>query len=113
MTIESFETSKTGQFGDLLTNRKKDNELKVGFLAGAFFEYFRMWGKEYEQQIYKDADKIAGNLKKRFKSVIYPGLCDTIDKCSKAGEIFKKEDACCLINKSKGKLIRCLINKSK
>ncbi|MCL5985691.1 MAG: hypothetical protein M1371_03895 [Actinobacteria bacterium] len=92
MTIESFETSKTEIFGDLLSNRKKDKELKAGFLAGAYFEYFRMWGAEYEQQIHRDADLVASNLKKRFKNVVYPGLCDTMDKCAKAGELFKSED---------------------
>jgi hypothetical protein len=47
MKIESFETSRTAQFGDLLSTRKKDKELKVGLLAGAFFEYYRMWGDAY------------------------------------------------------------------
>ena len=52
MKVESFETSQTAEFGDLLSGRAKDKELKVGFLAGAYFEYYRMWGEGYDQQIH-------------------------------------------------------------
>jgi L-arabinose isomerase len=89
--IESFETSKTTEFGDLLSERKKDKELKVGLLAGAYFEYYRMWGDVYEQQIRCDMDVVAANLRQRFKHVIYPGLADTMDKFARAGELFLEE----------------------
>jgi L-arabinose isomerase len=92
MFIESFETSKTAVYGDLLGARRPDKELKVGFLAGAYFEYYRMWGEGYARQIQADMDLVAANLRKRFKNVIYPGLCDTMDKCARAGEIFKQEE---------------------
>jgi L-arabinose isomerase len=92
MKVESFETSKTTEFGDLLSERKKDKELKVGLLAGAYFEYYRMWGDAYEQQIHDDMDLVAENLRKRFKHVVYPGLADTMDKFAKAGEIFLEEE---------------------
>ena len=92
MTIESFETSKSAVFGDLLSVRKADKALKVGFLAGAFFEFFRMWGEDYERQIYADAEVVAGNLRQRFENLVYPGLCDTLDKCAAAGDLFKREE---------------------
>lgn len=92
MKAESFETSRTNEFGDLLSSRPKDKELKVGLLAGAYFEYYRMWGEAYEQQIHKDMEVVADNLRKRFKHVVYPGLADTMDKCARAGQIFKQEE---------------------
>lgn len=91
MKIESFETSQATQFGDLLSERKKDKELKIGLLAGAFFEYYRMWGDAYERQIRADMDLVAENLRKRFKQVVYPGLADTMDKFARAGDIFLEE----------------------
>ena len=92
MLIESFETSQSGVFGDLLSARRPDKPFKVGFLAGAYFEYYRMWGEDYARQIREDMDVVAGNLRKRFTHVVYPGLCDTLDKCAAAGERFKQED---------------------
>jgi len=93
MKIESFETSKGKVFGDLLSEKKKDKELKVGFLPGAYFEYFRMWGKTFEKQIHGDMEVVANNLRRRFKNVVCPpDLCDTIDKCNEAGKLFRKED---------------------
>jgi L-arabinose isomerase len=92
MKIESFETSQTEVFGDLLSGRKQDSELKVGFLAGAFFEYYRMWGEGYERQIRADAERVASHLRARFANVVYPGLCDTMDKCAAAGDLFERED---------------------
>jgi L-arabinose isomerase len=92
MEVQSFETSQTAEFGDLLSGRVSDKSLKVGFLAGAYFEYYRMWGEAYERQIHQDMDLVAGNLRKRFKNVVYPGLCDTLDKCARAGQRFKAED---------------------
>ncbi len=91
MFIESFETSKTAVYGDLLGGRRQDKELKVGFLAGAYFEYYRMWGEGFAEQIRADMDLVAANLRKRFKNVVYPGMCDTMDKCARAGEIFRQE----------------------
>jgi len=93
MKIESFETSSSQVFGDLLSRKRKDKELKIGLLPGAYFEYFRMWGKTFEKQIQEDMDVVVNNLRKRFKNLVCPpGLCDTIDKCEEAGKLFKKED---------------------
>ncbi len=93
MKIESFETSKNKVFGDLLSEKKKDKELKIGLLPGAYFEYFRMWGETYEKQIHGDMEVVANNLRKKFKNVVCPpDLCDTIDKCNEAGKLFRKED---------------------
>ena len=91
MFIESFETSQTDLFGDLLSARTQDKELTVGFLAGAYFEYYRMWGEGYEKQIRADMDLVAENLRRRFKHVVYPGLADTVDKCAQAGKMFREQ----------------------
>ncbi|MFQ6066587.1 MAG: hypothetical protein ACE5K3_04850, partial [bacterium] len=93
MKMESFETSKSKVFGDLLSRKTKDRELKIGFLPGAYFEYFRMWGENYQKQIRGDMKVVADNLRQRFNSVVCPpDLCDTIDKCNEAGRLFRKED---------------------
>jgi len=93
MKIESFETSKSKVFGDLLSRKRKDKELKIGLLPGAYFEYFRMWGKTFEKQIQGDMDVVVNNIRKKFKNLVCPpSLCDTIDKCEEAGKLFKKED---------------------
>jgi len=93
MKTESFETSKSKIFGDLLSKKRKDKELKIGFLPAAYFEYFRMWGETFEKQIQEDMKVVANNLGKRFKNIIsLPFLCDTMDKCEEAGKLFKKED---------------------
>jgi L-arabinose isomerase len=93
MKIESFETSKSKVFGDLLSRKRKDKELKIGLLPGAYFEYFRMWDKTFEEQIRTDMELVVNNLRKKFKNLVSPpALCDTIDKCEEAGKLFKKED---------------------
>ena len=92
MEIESFETSQDTVFGDLLSQRKVDKELKVGLLAGAYFEYYRMWGEGYERQIRADAEVVAQNLRQRFGDLVYPGLCDTMDKCAGGGDLFKEQE---------------------
>ena len=93
MKVESFETSQSKTFGDLLSKKRKDKELKIGLLPGAYFEYFRMWGKTFEKQIQEDMDVVVNNLREKFKNLVYPpSLCDTINKCEEAGKLFKKED---------------------
>ena len=92
MKVESFETSASDEFGDLLSSRKQNTAMKVGFLAGSYFEYYRMWGEGYERQIRADAERVASHLRARFPNVVFPGLCDTMDKCAAAGEIFRRED---------------------
>lgn len=90
---ESFETSKGGAFGDLLSKKKKDKEPKVGLLPGAYFEYFRMWGETFRKQIQKDMEVVVNNLRKRFKNIVCPPvLCDTVDRCEEAGKLFEKEN---------------------
>src|SRR3990170_3659788 len=91
MKIESFETSKTEVFGDLLSEKSPPQKLKVGFLAGGYFEYWRMWGREYEKSIHGDMEAVARNLKKRFPDLVYPELVDTVDKADRAGRLFREE----------------------
>lgn len=92
MKIESFETSGSKAFGDLLSKKREDKELRIGLLPGAYFEYFRMWGETFEKQIRGDMDIVLNELRKRFKNVTCPpGLCDTLDKCEEAGKLFKED----------------------
>jgi L-arabinose isomerase len=51
-----------------------------------------MWGKAFENQIVADAELVTSNLRRRFDNLVYPGLCDTLDKCAIAGDTFKKEN---------------------
>ena len=51
-----------------------------------------MWGEDYERQIYADAEVVAANLRQRFENLVYPGLCDTLDKCAAAGDLFQREE---------------------
>jgi L-arabinose isomerase len=90
MGIESFETSKTDVYGDLLTEKREPQKLKVGFLAGGYFEYWRMWGEAYEKSIRQDMDTVAANLRACFPDLVYPGLVDTVDKADRAGRVFKE-----------------------
>lgn len=93
MKTESFETTKGKVYGDLLSRKGKDKELKIGLLPGAYFEYFRMWGETYEKQIRGDVEVVADELRRKFlKVVCSPGLCDTVDKCNEAGKLFRKEE---------------------
>ena len=85
--LQSFEVSKGGKSGDLLSERRGDRELTIGFLACGYFEYWRMYGN-LREQVAGDMQKIAERLAGRH-SVIYPGLVETLDGADAAGRLFK------------------------
>lgn len=86
-TIKSFEVTKGNKSGDLLSEKRKEQQLKVGFLACGYFEYWRMYGGLREQVI-QDMQEIANRLSGKH-DIVYPGLVETLDGADEAGQIFK------------------------
>ncbi len=43
INIESFEVTKGGKSGDLLSKKNDDVKLKIGLIACGYFEYWRMY----------------------------------------------------------------------
>ena len=87
--IESFEVTKGEQSGDLLSEKYVDRELKIGFLACGYFEYWRMY-EGLREQVKADMQKIAAHLKRKHH-VVYPSLVDILDTADAAGKQFKEE----------------------
>ncbi len=58
MAIESFEVTKGKKSGDMLSAEKEKTTLKIGLLAAAFFEYFRMYDN-IEREVTADMQAIA------------------------------------------------------
>jgi L-arabinose isomerase len=85
--IESFEVTKGGASGDLLSEVCVDRKLKVGFLACGYFEYWRMYDG-LREQVEEDMQKIAGHLGRQH-DLFYPGLIDTLDGAEAAGKAFR------------------------
>jgi len=88
-TIESFEVTKGGKSGDLLSERQGKQKLKVGFLGCGYFEYWRMYGN-LRVQVSGDMQRIADRLSERH-DLVYPGFLDTLDKADQAGRRLKAE----------------------
>jgi len=87
--IESFEVTKGEQSGDLLSEQSVDRQLKIGFLACGYFEYWRMY-EGLRNQVESDMQKIALHLEQHH-DLVYPGLIDTLDAADAAGKRFKEE----------------------
>lgn len=94
--IESFETSKTGVFGDILSQKKEKRRIKVGLLACGYFEYWRMYPESLEKNVTNDLNIIVNRLKAEF-DVVFPNIIDTLDSADKAGKKFKEEKVDVLI----------------
>ena len=47
--IQSFEVTNGGVSGDLISKKREQKPLKVGLLATAYFEYYRMYDGLYEK----------------------------------------------------------------
>ena len=95
MAVESFEVTKGKKSGDLLSRPVVRKTLKVGLLATAYFEYFRMYDN-IEADCIADmkivADKLARN-----QDVVYPGMVTTLDEADEAGIVFKDKQVDLLI----------------
>ena len=87
--IQSFEVTMGGKSGDMLSTRSGDLPLKVGVLACAYFEYWRMY-KGLLADVTGDMDSIAARIGKNHE-IVYPGLVDTLDKAEEAGRLFKQQ----------------------
>ncbi|MDP2932621.1 MAG: hypothetical protein Q8N81_00645, partial [bacterium] len=75
--LRSFEETKGGKSGDLLSKKHGDSKPTVGFLGCAYFEYWRMY-KDLREQVAGDMDTIARHLRRKYH-VVYPGLVETLD----------------------------------
>jgi len=66
--IESFEVTKGGQSGDLLSKARGDYMLKIGFLSCGYFEEFFSFYRERTQREkpYDEKSKKAAKEKKNF-----------------------------------------------
>ena len=97
-TIESFETAKNDTFGDLLSadRRRSRKTIKVGLLAGGFFEYWRMYPNELKANVEQDNQVVLNRLA-RDHQVVYPGMVDTMDSADAAGRFFRVEQIDLLI----------------
>lgn len=87
--IESFEVTKGKKSGDLLSEIRHDQKLKVGLLACGYFEYWRMYAG-LREEVVQDMQAIADRLGQKH-DIIYPGLVETLDTADDAGQIFKNE----------------------
>ena len=91
--IESFETSASGIFGDML-NYPEKKKLKVGVYTAGWFEFWRLY-PELETYAQKDADVIVKQIQKHLGTeaeIVWPGLISTHDEADNAGKLFRKED---------------------
>ncbi|MEX2564638.1 MAG: hypothetical protein WD431_01695 [Cyclobacteriaceae bacterium] len=89
INFKSFEVTKGGESGDLLSNKKEDIKLKIGLIACGYFEYWRMY-KGLRDQVINDMQYIADRLLKKH-NIIYPGFIETLDGADEVGKILKKE----------------------
>ena len=93
--ILSFETSSSGQCGDILTAPPETNRRPVvGFLGCAYFEYWRMFRPGFKDDVIRDLERVAENLRKDY-DVVFPGLIDTLDAADSAGRAFPPRSWIC------------------
>ena len=89
MAIESFEVSKGKASGDLLSEVGREKTLKIGFLAGAYFEYWRMYSN-LKAECSEDMQVIADRLAEKY-DIVYPGMVSTLDEAEQAGTLFREQ----------------------
>ena len=96
--VQSFEVAEGETFGDLLSaDRVRTNRpIKIGLLAGGFFEYWRMYPERLRNAVERDAEVVFQRLA-RDHQVVYPGLVDTMDSADEAGRRFRDEQIDLLI----------------
>lgn len=95
--LKSFEVADGDTFGDLLSRDRirSDEKLKIGLLAGGFFEYWRMYGT-LKETVEKDNQVVLKRLSQKHQ-IVYPCLVDSMDSADEAGRRFKDEQIDLLI----------------
>ncbi|MFH1477731.1 MAG: hypothetical protein ABIH24_09625 [Verrucomicrobiota bacterium] len=96
--VTSFDSSESGQFGDVLTRRSQASPMKIGFLGLGYFEYWRMY-PQLKKIVRNDLDGVFSRLKDALKGfeVVYPGMVDTLDRAEEAGAKYAAEQVEALI----------------
>ena len=94
--LESFEVADGDTFGDLLSRDRirSDEKLKIGLLAGGFFEYWRMYGT-LKETVEKDNEVVLKRLSQKHN--IISSFVDSVDSADEAGRRFKDEQIDLLI----------------
>jgi L-arabinose isomerase len=87
--LQSFEVADGDQFGDLLSKERirSGDKVRIGLLAGAFFEYWRMYPGTLKEKIEKDARVVLDRLTSKYE-IVCPGLVDSVDSADEAGRVF-------------------------
>jgi L-arabinose isomerase len=85
--VESFEVTRGGSSGDLLSARTRARRPKIGFLGVGFFEYWRMY-EGLRERVERNMRRVADGLA-TMGDLVYPGLVDTIDKADAAGKALR------------------------
>ena len=88
--VQSFEVAQGDTYGDLLSAERisSGRKLKIGVLAGAFFEYWPMY-PNLKATVEADNQVVVGRLASRH-DVVYPCLVDTLDAADEAGRCFRE-----------------------
>lgn len=89
--IKSFEESNDEVFGDILTEKKKKRNIKVGVLTCGYFEYWRMYPETLKQNVEQDFVVITNRLAQICGNMVLSGLVDTLDTADAAGKLFHNE----------------------
>ena len=87
--LQSFEVAEGDTFGDLLSaDRIRSRQpIKVGLLAGGFFEYWRMYPETLKEAVLKDSGVVLDRLSANHE-VVFPGLVDD------DGRVFHTVEVC-------------------
>ncbi len=90
--IKSFEEADNDVFGDILSEKRKKEDVKIGLFTGGYFEYWRMYPETLQKNVESDMERVRANFKKSFKSVVCSETVDTLDAAENAAKLFKAED---------------------
>jgi len=89
--IKSFEEANGDSFGDILTEGKKNQKIKIGLFTGGYFEYWRMFPGTLQKNVESDLERVRANFRSRFGNVVCSDTVDTLDAAEKAARLFKAE----------------------
>ena len=89
--IKSFEEANGDSFGDILTEGKKNQKIKIGLFTGGYFEYWRMFPGTLQKNVESDLERVRAHFRNRFGNVVCSDTVDTLDAAEKAARLFKAE----------------------